>query len=26
MRLRLAKETEGIVLWLETLRFLPLPT
>ena len=25
MRLRLAKE-KGIVLWLETLRFLPLPT
>ncbi|PYU76734.1 MAG: hypothetical protein DMG49_00905 [Acidobacteria bacterium] len=25
MRLRLARETEGIVLWLEALRFLPLP-
>jgi hypothetical protein len=24
MRLRLAREAEGIVLWLEALRFLPL--
>src|SRR6266446_6801069 len=26
MRLRLAREAEGIVLWLEALRFLPLQT
>src|SRR5713101_4754832 len=26
MRLRLARETEGIALWLEALRFLPLRT
>jgi len=26
MRLRLARESEGIVLWLEALRFLPLQT
>jgi hypothetical protein len=26
MRLRLAREAEEIVLWLEALRFLPLQT